>query len=699
MNITFGAISHATGALVYLLLVVLLAKGYWRRLSDRALFSACLLTALWLGIIASQESFDSPSFFIRFVAEILRNTAWIGVLFIVLGIPSNLFTRQHIRQKWLVIVIIAILAAMILVGFGRGLLGNTFVSGQTLLVGQIIVSLGGLVLLEQVWRNAMGYKRKNTRYLCLGIGTFFLYDFFLYSDALLFNKISTPFWDARGIIYVLCAPLIALTLVNTRKQPIDVQISRQFVFHTSALVFAGLYLLVMAAGGYYINAVGGDWSEAILIIFFFVASLFLLLIGGSNKLRARLMVFISRHFFDYKYDYREEWLKATGLLTAQDSATNLENNIIQVMAQLVKSQTGAIWTRNEDNNFSASSFLNMPEVKFDTIDANSELIDFMSRSDWVVDLKEYQADPTRYQLIEIPDCIWSAKQPWLLVPFFVGDDMVAFVLISEPMAKIELNWENYDLLRVVARQSASYLTLLTTQAKLSESKQFEAVNRTSAFMVHDLKTIIAQLSLLVNNAEKHKSNPVFVDDMINTTEHALKKMNHLLQQIRNPVTQDNITQFDLSDLLKQVIEQESKREPIPKLLGVQNPIEVWADKEKLQSVFLHLINNAQDATDKGGEITISVKNTTGWAAIFVQDTGAGMTDNFIKEELFKPFSSTKGLTGMGIGVYQSREYIRKLGGSIDVTSEVGVGTCFTIKFPTIDASADEQIVEDKKHSA
>jgi len=693
MNITFGAFSHATGALAYLLLTILFARGYWRRLSDRALFSSCLLTAIWLSIIASQEALDIPGFFVRLIAEILKNTVWIGMLFILLGVPANVFTNKRFPQRWLVIVITSILVLMILLGLSRGFAGYTLISGKTLLVGQILVALVGLVLLEQVWRNAMGYKRKNTRYLCLAIGTFFLYDFFLYSDALLFNRISDPFWESRGIVYVLCGPLVALTLINTRKQPIDVQISRKFIFHTSAIVFAGLYLLIMAGGGYYINAVGGEWSEAVLVIFFFASCLFLLLIGGSSKLRARLMVFISHHFFDYKYDYREEWLKATGLLTARDSTTSLENNIIKVMAQLVKSQSGAIWTRNEDNNFAATAFLNMPEIKFDKIDANSELTEFMSRSDWVVDLKEYQADPTRYQLIEIPDCIWSAKKPWLLVPFFVGEEMVAFVLISEPLTKLELNWENYDLLRVVARQSASYLTLLNTQAKLSESKQFEAVNRISAFMVHDLKTIIAQLSLLVKNAEKHKSNPVFVDDMINTTEHALKKMNHLLQQIRNPVTKDNITQFNLADCVKEVIQQESTREPSPTLVGHQRPISIQADKEKLKSVLLHVINNAQDATDKGGEVTVSVKTSTGWAVVFVQDTGAGMTDTFIKEELFRPFSSTKGLTGMGIGVYQSREYIRKLGGSLDVTSEVGVGTCFTIKIPlNSNAIADQRTV-------
>ncbi len=690
MNITFGAISHATGALVYFLLVVLLAKGYWRRLADRALFGACLVTSIWLGIVACQEAFDTPPFAVRYSFEVLRSAGWIGMLLILWGINKGLFSTDNFVQKSVVLAISLILASMLLAGGSRAFTDAPLISGQGLLIGQILVPLGGLVLLEQVWRNAMGYKRKNTRYLCLSLGTMFIYDFVLYSDALLFNQISQAFWDARGVIYVICAPLVALTMVNARKQPIDVQISRQFIFHTSVLVFAGLYLLIMAAGGYYINAVGGDWSEAFLIIFFFGATLFLLLIGGSSRLRARMMVFISRHFFDYKYDYREEWLKATGLLTADESAERLEVRAIRVMSQLVESRSGALWLKNEDEAYQATAFWNMPEIKFDKIDLHAELIELMSRSDWVVDLKEYQNDPTRYQLVEIPDCIWSVQKPWLLVPFFVGEEMIGFALIAEPMTKIELNWENYDLLKTVARQAASYLALLNTQARLSESKQFEAVNRTSAFMVHDLKTIIAQLSLLVNNSEKHKTNPVFVDDMIRTTEHALDKMNHLLQQIRNPVSKDDISQFDLTELVKAVVEQESKRSPVPNFIGDDRKVRIVADREKLQSVLVHLVHNAQDATAKEGEVSISIKVSTGWAVIFIQDTGSGMSDTFIKEELFKPFSSTKGLTGMGIGAYQSREYIRKIGGSLDVTSELGVGTCFTIKVPLVQATSSSR---------
>src|SRR5690606_34347586 len=222
----------------------------------------------------------------------------------------------------------------------------------------------GLVLLEQVWKNASGYNRSNIRYLALAIGALFVYDFFMYSDALLFNQVSKPLWDARGAVNALVAPLIGLTLINSRRQPIEVQISRQFVFHTSALLVAGLYLLLMSVGGYYIKFFGGDWSAGLRVLFFFGALVFFLALASSSKLRARLMVFISQHFFNYKYDYREEWLKITRMLTATDDQESLAQRIIRVLTSVVECNGGALWVRDEDNNFYAIASVNLPEGKF-----------------------------------------------------------------------------------------------------------------------------------------------------------------------------------------------------------------------------------------------------------------------------------------------------------------------------------------------
>jgi signal transduction histidine kinase len=120
------------------------------------------------------------------------------------------------------------------------------------------------------------------------------------------------------------------------------------------------------------------------------------------------------------------------------------------------------------------------------------------------------------------------------------------------------------------------------------------------------------------------------------------------------------------------------------------PLWVHAHPEKFASVIGHVIANAQDATQPGGRIEVSVSESGGRALIEVKDTGEGMSEEFIRRRLFKPFDTTKGSSGMGIGVYQAREVIRSLGGDVVVKSHVGVGTTVSIFLPIAQATAERQ---------
>src|SRR5690606_29552063 len=336
LNTGFGTISHATGTLTYTLAAILLARSYLRRNTDRALLLACVFTSLWLGTLTLQALTELPPFYIRYALEIIRNASWLTVLFLVLGVGLTPARSINRTQYWISLFAGLLLLLLFLAGFLRGIFDLTLVDGRILLIAQISLSLCGMVLLEQIWRSAAGYNRSNIRYLATAIGALFTYDFFLYSDALLFNQISTSLWVARGAVNALVAPLIGLTLVNSRRQPSEVQVSRQLVFHTSALLVAGMYLLLMSVGGYYIKFFGGSWSAGLQVLFLFGALVLFVVLVSSNKLRARLMVFISQHFFNYKYDYREEWLKITRMLTATDSDEALTDRVIRALMSVVK---------------------------------------------------------------------------------------------------------------------------------------------------------------------------------------------------------------------------------------------------------------------------------------------------------------------------------------------------------------------------
>lgn len=681
-----SVISHGAAAAVFAILSVLVGTRYLRRDIDRALFLAALVTTLWASSLVTQNLWGLPSFFIRYLLELLRDTAWILLLFAMLRDTVRQGRLKGQLKKLLGIATTTLLLILVTLGCLEFVFDVTLVNGKTKLIGQIALALLGLSLVEQIWRNAPASGRSSMKYLCIGTATIFIFDFLMYADALLFGGIADSFWNARGFVNAALVPLFAINVVNTRKQPIDFQLSRSAVFHASTLIFAGVYLLLLSVSGYYIRILGGNWGEALQVLISAVALVFLTTLVLSRRVRSKLMVLISQNFFDYKYDYREEWLKLTKELSDISDEPPLPQRAIHILAGLVESNAGAIWLKSEQGPYNLKESANLAIPKYTVIDEDAELVRLFNEKEWIVNLDEYKADPVSYNLLEIPDAIAKTPDGWLVIPLYLGSELYGIAMIGRPYARVDLNWENFDLIKVVARQTCNLLAQADAQNRLSRAMQFEAVSKASAFMVHDLKTVIAQLSLLVNNAQKHKNNPAFIDDMINTTDHAVGKMTNLVDHIREPSTspESEIKTLDLTELVSNLLEHYNRALPVPRLEGQTPKIMIEADPEQLRSVLGHLIQNAQDATPPDGEVTLALKIARGNVMLFIQDTGCGMTEDFISGKLFKPFESTKGLTGMGIGAYQAREYIHKLGGALDATSEPGVGSCFSIRIPLID---------------
>ncbi|MFP3978306.1 XrtA/PEP-CTERM system histidine kinase PrsK [Marinobacter sp. KMM 10035] len=683
-----SVISHGAAAVVFAILSVLVGTRYLRRDIDRALFLAATVTTLWASTLVTQSLWGHPGFFIRYLLELLRDTAWILLLFAMLRDTFRHGRLSGQLKKFLGGATTVLLITLLLLGSLEFIFGIALVDGKTKLIGQIALSLLGLSLVEQIWRNAPAFGRSSMKYLCIGTATIFIFDFLMYADALLFGSIADSFWNARGFVNAALVPLFAINVVNTRKQPIDFQLSRSAVFHAGTLIMAGAYLLLLSVSGYYVRILGGDWGEALQVLLSAVALVFLTTLVLSRRIRAKLMVLISQNFFDYKYDYREEWLKLTKELAYLSDDPPLAQRVIRILGGLVESNAGAIWLKSDQGSYTLRESANLATPRYTVIDEDAELVRLFNEKEWIVNLDEYRADPVSYDLLEIPDAIAKTPDAWLIIPLYLSNELYGIAMIGRPYARVDLNWENFDLIKVVARQTCNLLAQADAQNRLSRAMQFEAVSKASAFMVHDLKTVVAQLTLLVNNAQKHKNNPAFIEDMINTTDHAVRKMSNLLAHIRKPTADDMEinNKLDLTELVSGLVDHYSKQQPAPVLDGAQPRIIVKADPEQLRSVLGHLIQNAQDATPPDGEVSLSLKIAKGNVVLFIQDTGCGMSDDFINGRLFKAFESTKGLTGMGIGAYQAREYIQKLGGTIDATSEPGVGSCFSVRIPLAEKS-------------
>lgn len=327
--------------------------------------------------------------------------------------------------------------------------------------------------------------------------------------------------------------------------------------------------------------------------------------------------------------------------------------------------------------------------------ASSSFVRFLEEHQFVISLDEFRTNPevyTRLAPLEIPQWLDSIRNAWLVVPLMLNDALLGFVVLANsPAHKNYYNWEDSDLLKTAARQAASHLAQHQAAQELVNAKRFEEMNRLSAFIVHDLKNMIGQLSMVVSNASKHKNNPLFLEDAVSTVENSVTKMNTLLSRLRGGSGGDDVATINLCELLEETIRNCSRAGalPVPVLNCQVVEANINADRDRMSANIAHLIQNARDACNQDGRITIRLKRTDLYAIIEIEDTGCGMDPVFIRDRLFKPFESTKGT--MGIGVFQVREYIEKLGGEVEVESRKGYGTVFRLRIPF--ANTGEKLIK------
>jgi len=247
---------------------------------------------------------------------------------------------------------------------------------------------------------------------------------------------------------------------------------------------------------------------------------------------------------------------------------------------------------------------------------------------------------------------------------------------------MEVNWEVRDLLKTAGSQAASYLAMQRATEALLEARKFDAFNRMSAFVVHDLKNLVAQMQLLLRNAHRHHANPEFQRDMLTTVEHVVGRMNQLMQQLRSGETPvENPRPVDLSTLVRRVQAVRAAGRAGLHIEAVPDVL-VNGHEDRLERVIGHLVQNGFEAGGDNAKVAIRVSRDGQHAVVEVADNGVGMTPEFIRDHLFRPFQSSK-TSGMGIGSYESQQYVAGLGGRIDVHSEPGVGTRVRVLLPAL----------------
>ena len=615
--------------------------------------------------------------------DLLRYAAWAVFLLRLLRPLADSLAPGRFR---LVLAALAGLACVSLAAnLCTGLLPSLGQQAQRLLVAsQLAWAVLGLLLVEQVFRNQAEQSRWSAKPLCLGLGGLFLFDVYLFSQALMFGRIDADALAARSLAQALTVPLLLMATRRHARWLARIQVSKTAAFYSASLLLIGLYLLFIAAAGYYVRFFGGSWGGALQVALLFFALVLLTVLIFSGALRARLRVFLAKHFFSYRYDYRLEWLRFTAMLSSRSTPQAVSGLVVRGLAGLVECPGGGLWFKAlGDDQYVQTAAWNMPPLA-SREPTDSPFCRFMCEREWIIDLNaaRRRAGPVAEAEL-VPAWLAATSDAWWVVPLLVADEMLGFVVLAKPRTPIELDWEVRDLLKTAARQAAGFLAQIHATEALLEARKFDAFNRMSAFVVHDLKNIITQLALMMKNAERHRDKPEFQQDMLATVENSLDKMRQMMLQLREGERPAGVASgVELAPILQRIAGAARQRGR-PFDIEIIDRIATRGHEQRLERVIGHVVQNALDATPASGNVRVTLQQSAGRAMLVVGDTGVGMSPEFIQNHLFRPFNSTK-RSGMGIGAYESFQYVRELGGSIDVKSEPGQGSVVTLLLPLFD---------------
>jgi putative PEP-CTERM system histidine kinase len=529
----------------------------------------------------------------------------------------------------------------------------------------------------------MPQQRTALRWTCCALALIWGYDLNLYTIAYLARALPVELAALRGLAQLGVAGLLVIGAVRGRSA-LRFSPSRAVAFQSLSLLVIGGYMILMVGAAQSLAWLGGNSSQLAQLGFIFVSGVLIVAILPSGRVRGWLKVMLAKHFFQHRYDYRAEWLRFTRTIgRASAHALPLHERVVQAVADITDSPAGLLLVPAESGELVLASRWQWPTADVPAAAVHANSVSFFEKRGFIVDLDEVRAGIDHQgEQASVPLWLIDEHSAWALVPLLHFDRLVGLVVLSRPQVARKLDWEDFDLLRVVGMQLASYLAEHAGQSALLEASRFDEFNRRIAFVMHDIKNLASQLSLLSRNAEKHAENPAFRADMLITLRNSAEKLNALIARLSRYGSNGNerIEDVDASEVVRSI----AARYNLPGMPQVHvtqdSPCRVLANREALEQVVLHLVQNAIDASPEGMAVFLQANPDGLYGCVEVIDTGCGMSAEFIRNRLFKPFVSTK-QGGFGIGAYEARELVKAMRGRIEVESREGLGTRFTVRLP------------------
>lgn len=664
---------HALAALLFG------AIGLWALRSDGTamprvpLVVALAVTALWALAVAGIGESD----LVTQIAAAARNLAWFG--FMVALYRSGAIERPPaaISTVFGVVAVVIVMAATLdALTSAASDLPRPVLDAALLL--KMLATVAAL-LLVQGQHSALAPRQSHAeRPVILALGAMWLVDINLLAVAWLVESWPAQLVAVRGFAMAIIAMVIAAGLQQRGDRP--VQMSRTVIYQALTLVAIGVYVALLAAATSALAVIGGPNARLLQTAFVFGSTAAILTLVSSSWLRAWIKVKLAKHFFRHRYDYRAEWMRFTETLGEPDGAATLDERIVKALADLTDSPAGVLLLP-QGNGLTVGAGWNIARADLPTAYGESWQLDRVDPGH-VIELD------TGAGADAVPPSIRAWDQAWVVVPLPHQQRLAGAIVLARPPVPRALDWEDFDLLKAAGRQVASHIAEERAQEALAEAERFDEFNRRFAFIMHDIKNLVSQLTLVARNAERHADNPEFRADMVATLQDSAGRMNDLLARLsqHHRARNDPPVAMPLAPLLRRLARSREATHPV-EVVSKGDPIAI-ADPARLETLLGHLVQNAIEASDPESRVTLAIAELGDAVAIDVIDRGCGMSPAFVREKLFRPFVSSKS-GGFGIGAFEARKLAEDMGGRLDVSSAEGRGSRFRVTLRAARADTTE----------
>ncbi|MET0307604.1 MAG: XrtA/PEP-CTERM system histidine kinase PrsK [Sphingomonas sp.] len=661
---------HALAALLFGALTLLALRPRDTAAPRRSLAAALAMTALW-ALAVSGIGGDEM---VTRAAETLRNLAWLGFMIMLHRRDGN--ARPPIALG-------TVYGVVALVGLGALLLHVIAVTTapdlappieNAALLLRMLVAVTALVLVQALYSAVAPATGNGLRWMVAALAGLWFADFATFSTAYLTGGMAPDLAVLRGAAMVLVA--LAMGVGLQRKGEWSVQVSRTVAYQSLSLVAIGAYFALLALATSAIATVGGANARVLQTAFVFGSTAAILTLVSNSWLRAFVKVKLAKHLFRHRYDYRAEWMRFTDTLGAPDGAAPLDERIVKAVADLTDSPAGLLLVP-DGTGLEPGAAWNWDRGTL-PVAGDAALARHLEETGRILELDLLRrTDADGEDAAAVPQWMLDLGQAWVLVPLPHMGSLVGAILLARPPVPRALDWEDFDLLKVAGRQAASYLAEERAQAALADAQRFDEFNRRFAFILHDIKNLVSQLTLTARNAERHADKPEFRADMVATLRDSSERMNALLARLsqHNRARPETAHAVEIVPLVERIAAARRTQHPVA-VSGIRAAVAL-ADPAGLEQLLGHLVQNAIDASPAADPVTLGIAADGAQVVIDVVDRGCGMSPGFVRDKLFKPFVSSKP-GGFGIGAFEAQQLAAAMQARIEVTSREGQGTRFRV---------------------